>query len=122
MMASLLRLEEGTPNIVFVGVPDRRALNRVKAKLSGYQITHYVWSEPDFDFGETAIATAPLSEEEKRPLSNYRVYSPGPAQAACVLTDDGRANAAAAPAEHQTFSLEVGGENPSCGPNFERRV
>jgi hypothetical protein len=67
----------GIPNIVLIGVPDVNALNRVKTKLSKYQIPHYCWVEPDYDFGFTAIATAAILPEQKEPLLNYRLWKMG---------------------------------------------
>lgn len=89
-MASLLTPECGIPNIILVGVPHINALNRVLAKLKQNRIIHYAWSEPDYDFGFTAIATEPLTSERKMALSNYRLwkYGGGPAQAACGSNPD----------------------------------
>lgn len=68
---------ESVPNIVLIGVPDLAALNRVRAKLESVQIPHYCWVEPDNDLGFTAIATIALTEEEKEPLRNYRLWKDG---------------------------------------------
>jgi hypothetical protein len=62
------------PNMVLIGVPDEKALLKVQTKLNKHQIEHHTWSEPDFDFGFTAIATVPLTESEKLPLSTYRLW------------------------------------------------
>lgn len=64
----------GIPNIILIGVPDLAALHRVERKLKGCAIPHFCWSEPDYDFGFTAIATAPLRAEERGPLLNYRLW------------------------------------------------
>jgi len=74
-MASLT-YQDGTPNIVLIGMPDLAALKRVLAKLRANNILHYPWTEPDFNFGLTAIATGPLYGEQREILKNYRVYSP----------------------------------------------
>lgn len=73
---SSIRKESGCPNIVLIGVPNVKSLERVRSKLQAHQVPHYCWEEPDYDFGFTAIATAPLTEEEKKPLGNYRLWRP----------------------------------------------
>lgn len=87
-IASLLRLERGIPNIILIGVPHLRSLNKVLAKLKAHQIPHFAWTEPDYDFGLTAIATAPLEGEQRSVLSNYRLYGGGPAKADCGSNPD----------------------------------
>ena len=75
-MATLHKPVEGViPNIIIIGVPDVEALHRVQAKLKAYQIPHYAWTEPDYDLGFTSIATGVLSEEQKLPLKNYRLWN-----------------------------------------------
>ncbi len=64
------------PNIILIGVPDRRALDRVQKKLALNSIPHYCWTEPDNNLGFTAIATIPLRPDEKIPLANYRLWRP----------------------------------------------
>lgn len=77
-MASLVPHGDAVPNIIFVGVPDLAALNRVRVKLERHRIAHYNWNEPDYDFGFTSIATVALQDEEREPLRNYRVWSHSP--------------------------------------------
>ena len=61
-------------NVVFVGVPNTRSLEKVLKKLKDNQIPHYPWHEPDGDMGFTSIATAPLNSEQKSVLCNYRLW------------------------------------------------
>lgn len=76
MMASL-RGEQGTPNIVLIGLPHAASLRKTEAKLRYWKIPHYSWHEPDLDLMDdfTAIATAPLAGEQRDVMKNYRVYS-----------------------------------------------
>lgn len=92
-LASLYRCDSGVPNIIVLGVPDVRSLERAAAKLREHAIPHYEWREPDFDFGFTSMATAPLDYKQRQVLSNYRVWNHarGPGQPACGLTADPRA-------------------------------
>lgn len=76
-MFSIYHLDSlNIPNIVLVGVPDVKALERVTKKLEQGQIPHYRYIEPDGNMGFTAITTAPISGEQREVLRNYRVYSP----------------------------------------------
>jgi hypothetical protein len=43
-------------------------------KLSDNKIPHYEFSEPDYDYGFTSIATIPLRDEQRQVLRNYRLY------------------------------------------------
>lgn len=92
-MATNYRPEEGVPNIVYIGVPDINALNRVLKKLKDNQIPHFPWIEPDNDFGFTSIATIPLNPSIKEVLKNYRLlkYDRGPDRSerpACSVNAD----------------------------------
>lgn len=73
-----LRAEQGTPNIVLIGLPHVESLRKTEAKLCFWNIPHYAWHEPDLDLLDdfTAIATAPLSGEQRDVMKNYRVYAP----------------------------------------------
>lgn len=67
---------DGTPNIVLIGVSDKRALLATQERLNCEKIAYYAWHEPDFDFGLTAIATEPMGKDRKRFLRDYRLYNP----------------------------------------------
>jgi hypothetical protein len=79
----------GIPNIVLIGVPDIVGLQRVERKLADNGIPHVSWHEPDGDMGFTAIATIPLTAEEKKCLSNYRLWHP---ISACTSEKEGPAD------------------------------
>lgn len=63
------------PYLVLIGVPDKTALFRVINKLNDSAIGHEVFYEPDDNLGLTAIATVPLTQEQRRCLSNYRLWN-----------------------------------------------
>ena len=48
----------------------------MEKKLADNAIDHVSWEEPDYDMGFTAIATVPLTGEQKLPLANYRLWKP----------------------------------------------
>lgn len=120
MMASI-RPDEGVPNIVMVGVPDVKALNRVRDKMAKHQIPHYAWVEPDNDLGFTSITTAPLREDKRQFLRNYRVYNTPVVQGQDIqplkleMEDTALPGSAKAPVaqlrEHLIFNQEAGSEN-----------
>src|SRR5208282_2678403 len=62
------------PALILIGVPDKAALFRVINKLNDSAIGHEVFYEPDDNLGLTAIATEPLTQEQRRTLSNYRLW------------------------------------------------
>ena len=66
----------GTPNLVLIGVPDRDGLIEAGNLLTQYGHRYYAWFEPDYDLGLTAIATVPLSREEKKLLAHYTLWRP----------------------------------------------
>lgn len=73
-MANLYGIDE-VPNLVVIGVPHQKSMNKAAHTLASYNIQHYAWTDPDQpQLGVTAITTVPLSPERKEILSNYRVY------------------------------------------------
>ncbi len=81
-MASHLSSESNTsesntnevPYCVVIGVPDKHALFRVVERLKTHDINHHVFYEPDDNMGLSAVATMPLFQEQRRVLSNYRLW------------------------------------------------
>ena len=62
------------PSCVVIGVPDKPALFRAVEKLRLNGIQHEVFYEPNDNLGLTAAATAPIAQEQRRALSNYRLW------------------------------------------------
>ena len=94
MMASVLGQDEAIHNIVCIGVPDTKALMEVQKRLARYQIPHYSWVEPDFDFGFTSICTTPIEGKQRRVMKKYRLYNDSPLteQSANFVTEERGAN------------------------------
>lgn len=63
------------PSIVLIGVPDKKAIQRVVQKLKDHRIDFSVFDEPDDDLGLTAVATVPLSAEQRSILQNYKLWN-----------------------------------------------
>lgn len=112
-----MQLHYSVPNIVVIGVPDVAALNRVLVKLRANQIPHHSWHEPDFDFGFTAIATAPLDDSQRAVLANYRLYSGGVNVTTCGFTPDSAANSPVVSNRTSASKAEGVGENPTGRAN-----
>ena len=70
------RFIDGMPNIVLIGLPNLKALQKARGKLIEAGIEHSEWTEPDFDLGFTSMATEPLDAEKKQVLANYRLWRP----------------------------------------------
>lgn len=97
-----------TPSIVLIGVPDKKALEKVIAKLKLHRIEFSAFEESDGDLGLTAVATVPLDEEQRVLLQNYKLWK------------EGVSYAGSSAKERRTFSPEVDGSNPS--PRANARV
>jgi len=63
------------PSIVLIGVPNKKALERVIKKLQTNNIAHTPFYEPDWEMGLSAVATTPnLSIEQRESLRNYSIW------------------------------------------------
>lgn len=67
-------VDDSTPFIVMVGVPNKKSLEKVIRKLKDHQIDHSAFYEPDHDYGLTAVATVPLTEEQRAALRDYKLW------------------------------------------------
>lgn len=57
-----------TASLIVLSVPDRGALDAAAVRLNAKGIDHYLFHEPDFGMGHSALATRPLSEKAERHL------------------------------------------------------
>lgn len=77
------------------GGQSEKAFNKTRRKMNDRKITHVEYADPDYpDWGVTAIATIPLTEEEALPLRNYRLrrYSPVAQSQSVVSLSSGSAS------------------------------
>lgn len=74
-MASKTQIQ-GISNIILIGVPDVRGLERVLVRLESCSLPYHAWREPDYDMGFTAIATEPLDDAQRAVLARYRLWNP----------------------------------------------
>lgn len=100
---------QGMPSLVVIGVPHPRSLGKVVRKMAEHQIWHYLWTDPDTDYGPTALATYPLTVEQKTAMVDYRLwkYTPaGPGKPACGTNADPGTNALVAQVKSTQFLTE----------------
>ena len=67
--------DDVVPHIVLIGVPNQKALERVIQKLQDNHIEFSSFVEPDNDLGLTAVATVPLTAEQREILANYKLWT-----------------------------------------------
>lgn len=75
MAAQLPNGLQETPSIVLIGVPHKKALERVINKLIAHSIDFSDFYEPDHGIGLSAVATVPLTEEQHAALRNYKLWN-----------------------------------------------
>lgn len=68
-------VEPITPSIVLIGVPSKKALEKVIQKLKLNRIDASAFYESDDDMGLSAVATVPLNEEQREILQNYKLWN-----------------------------------------------
>lgn len=69
--------DDEVASLIVLEVPHKAALLRAARKLEAKGVDHHVFFEPDFDMGESALATRPLVGEARRPLSGYPLWNAG---------------------------------------------
>lgn len=62
--------EHGIASLVVLAVPHLKALTRASQKLQNLHVKHEIFFEPDWNMGNSALATRPLTDAE-RPLMRY---------------------------------------------------
>jgi hypothetical protein len=63
------------PHLVLCGVPDEPTLVREAERLEAFGIPIAKFHEPDRGNELTAIATAPLKGEDRRPMRRYKLLT-----------------------------------------------
>lgn len=109
-MASGLKEQGITPSIVLIGVPDKKSLDRVIKKLIDNRIDFSDFYEPDHDMGLSAVATVPVTEEQRIILHGYRLWNESTFNNAHVAQRSERRDS------RKAYS-EVGGSIPSVRTN-----
>lgn len=107
-MASAIhsKISSDPPSIVLIGVSNKKALERVIDKLVDNQIGFSDFYEPDNDIGLSAVATVPLTEEQREILRNYKLWNESTFNNAHVAQRSERR-------DNRKVYPEVGGSIPS---------
>jgi hypothetical protein len=106
MASTLTRINNATPSIVLIGVPDKKALDRVIDKLNTNQIKFSLFHEDDYDMGLTAVATVPLDEDQRAIMRNYKLWNES--------TFNTRVAQRSERQDSRQAYLEAGGSTPSA--------
>lgn len=81
------RPDLGIPNLVYIGLPNKKSLLRTIRKIKAHAVPHSIWEEPDWNMGLSAVATAPISGSIRDIFYEYNTlrfkFGRGPAKAAC---------------------------------------
>lgn len=109
MAAALPKGSNGIPSIVLIGVPDKKALDRVIKKLINNSINFSDFYEPDHGIGLSAVATVPVTEKQRRILHGYRLWNESTFNTRVAQWSEHRHSRKAYP--------EVGGSIPSTCAN-----
>ena len=70
-----MRGETGCPNIVLIGLPSLKSLQKAAHNIPK-NIPRYEWHEPDWNEEFTALVTAPVRGADREYFKKYRVYAP----------------------------------------------
>jgi hypothetical protein len=100
----------GIPFIVAIGMPNLSSLQRARKKLDENRLEYFAFEDSDFNFPDgpmSAIATAPLTKEQKTVLANYRLWNHKNCKEFSFPLSSAK--------EHSEFNGEVGGSSPSAG-------
>lgn len=68
-------VDDFTPSIVLIGVPSKKALEKVFSKLKINRISASAFYESDDDMGLSAVATVPVNDEQRAILQNYKLWN-----------------------------------------------
>lgn len=112
MASRLSPSQTETPSIVLIGVPHKKALERVIQKLVDHNINFSDFYEPDHGMGLSAVATVPVTEEQRTILHDYRLWNESTFNNTSVAQRSERR-------DNRKVYSEVGGSIPSAGANRE---
>jgi|SRR5271157_5124123 len=66
----------GTPNLVYIGVPDQAALRAVMGTCMQNGILYEKYEEPDGGMGLSAVITTPVSASQRPIFSGFKTWRP----------------------------------------------
>lgn len=68
------RPEHGIASAIVLAVPGKAALLAAQAKLVARGVATELFHEPDFGIGDSALATEPLSDEQRKLLRSWPLW------------------------------------------------
>jgi len=66
------------PYLVLIGIPNDQEMNSVVEYLDKNGIPHSKFIDTDFDFGLAAVATSPLTEDQRKFLRFFPLWKEQP--------------------------------------------
>lgn len=75
------RPEHGIASIILLAVKDHADLHRARTKLHQRGIEHTLFHEPDFGMGDSALATRPLTSQERKLMRSWQLLRAKPHRA-----------------------------------------
>lgn len=66
--------QHGIASVILLAVPDMQALHAAQALLHAKGVKTELFHEPDFGMGDSALATEPLLEEQRKLLSSWPLW------------------------------------------------
>lgn len=78
------RSEHGIASLIVLAVPDKDALHRALRQLRGKGIACELFHEPDFGIGDSALATQPLPDAQRKHLRGWPLWIPAFAKPAAL--------------------------------------
>lgn len=64
------------PHLILLDAKDAEHLEEISRFLKVHGIRHHKFFEPDNDMGYSSITTEPLDVEQKKRLSNFKMWRP----------------------------------------------
>lgn len=67
--------DHGIASLIVLSVPDQAALHAARQRLLSHGIESELFFEPDFGMGHSALATRPLTNDERRHMRRWRLWT-----------------------------------------------
>lgn len=68
------REEHGIASAIVLAVEDLAGLHAARARLTGQGVSTELFFEPDFDIGDSALATEPLTDAQRKLLRGWPLW------------------------------------------------
>lgn len=68
------QLHKDPSSLIILQAKDKLDLHRIEKFLDSNSIGRYTFFEPDWDYGDTAIGTAPLTQEQRKIMRDFKLW------------------------------------------------